>query len=142
MIFFDTSCIAKCYLHETESGVVLDFVEAHPGILISELTTVELLSAVRRSVWADQKSRKGIRLIMRRFEQHCQNRIWRTLPITSSIFDEAYQCMLRLAPNVPLRTLDALQLTCARVAEVDTLYTYDQRMLAVARRFGVSAKTL
>lgn len=142
MIFFDTSCVAKCYLHEAESEAVLDFVDAHPGIAISTLTTLELLVTVRRAVCAAGQAGQQLRSIMRRFEKHCRTHLWNVLPLTPVFFDETYAMLLRLATKKMLRTLDAMQLASARLAGAEILYTYDQRMLDLAGAFGLRAKRI
>lgn len=139
--FVDTSALVKRYVNEIGSAWVRSWIE-HPAvhsIVISELTTVELYSALARRRRDATLAADAVESLQNDFLFHAEHE-YLVILLQSQILIDAR----RLVNQYPLRTLDALQLASAIHAppmldEPITFVSADPRLneAAVAEGFTI-----
>ncbi len=133
-MFFDTSALVKRYIEEPESDTVARLLEGAESLIVSALFLPECVSAFRRLV------REG-RLSPREYEQ-LKGTVLADLAdaiichVVPEVVDLAVDCLERHA----LRTLDAMQLGCARAVGPDLFVTADRRQEVAAVADGLAVK--
>ncbi|MFN0093314.1 MAG: type II toxin-antitoxin system VapC family toxin [Dehalococcoidia bacterium] len=130
--YFDASAAAKLYLNEIGSREVGFARERCERAVTSQLTTVEVVSAVARAF----RTRRIDQAETDRLTMHAQiefGSLFDLLPVTLAVIDQA----ARLVPRHGLRAYDAVQLATAldlRVAAEGVLFVVADSELAKAAR--------
>ncbi|MBI4237389.1 MAG: type II toxin-antitoxin system VapC family toxin [Deltaproteobacteria bacterium] len=130
-LFLDSSALAKRYLDEAGSELVAEQCTRATEILLSVIAIPEVLSALNR---------------LRR-EGHMQSPQYRRLKSTLML-DVEQAAIVELSPAVvqktvhciehcAVKTLDAIQIASALIAECDRFLSADHRQLAAAKRMGL-----
>jgi predicted nucleic acid-binding protein len=139
--FVDTSALAKRYIPETGSAWLTGWVEPIAGnvVIISAVTIVEMISLMVRREHEGNISTSARIKIQNDFLLHVE-REYLVIELDKDLLTSARSVVV----NHQLRTLDALQLASAVVAEKSlgikiTLVSADQKLLpaAVAEGFMV-----
>lgn len=109
-LFLDTSALGKRYIAEVGSAWMLAQVQPVSGhlVLISELTTVELRTALTRRQRLKQLSPDDGARLRDHFLTHVAED-YLTILVDAPVLRRARDLVVRH----PLRTLDAVQLSCA-----------------------------
>ena len=138
LVYFDTSALAKWYLHEAHSEEVERYLQAHGSVAISSLTVAEMRSLLARrrrdrEINADFEAR-----VFATFREDIRRGHLHRHPISDGTFDAAVH-LLTILPKQALRTLDALHLALAQEIQAATIATADRVMAdaAVAMKFEV-----
>ena len=111
---FDTSALVKRYHVEVGSPKVTQMF-ASPGadVLISDITVIEMHSAVAKKVRTGEIS-LSVRLnVLSQFANDLRTKTIKVIPVTKTHKREALRLINRYSPTYVLRTLDALQLAVA-----------------------------
>jgi len=136
-VYLDTSALAKWYINEHLSARVEAFVRKNAPLAISSLTDVEMCSLLAR------RRREGA------FDAGMESRAYATFredvrrgflvqhPVTESAMTGASK-LFAMLPEIPLRTLDAMQLAIAQDLGCGRLATADKVMAAAAAELGFS----
>lgn len=113
LYFVDSSALAKRYLNETGSLWVLSWIEPSAGniILISELAFVEIQSLLARRVHEGTLTQDAAVGLRTDFLLHYRD-YYLVVHIETTVLREAGALVNRYR----LRTLDAIQLACAKQA--------------------------
>lgn len=121
-VYLDSSGAAKLVVEEAESGALRTWLRDRPLLASSALLKAELIRAVRR---------REPTLVTRARELLFRIGL-------RDIDSDVLEAAATLDP-LPLRTLDAIHLaTALRIgAELDTLVTYDRRMVEAAKLLGL-----
>ncbi len=137
-MYLDTSVLVKRYVAEPDSeevdGIIVGFT-----LVSSELAMGELWSALLA------KERQGVLTAPARgqvwdaFLRDVDEGVLRLIPLDGVMIREANEMMLRVHPQVPLRTLDAIHLATYDSVTTGPIFTKDKRMLAAAKLLGFSA---
>lgn len=141
MIYWDTSCLLKLYVHETDSPVYLDLLKRQKTpIITSVLAEVEFVFALSRKE-ADGCLKKGATLnLTQAMRNHAAQGKIRLVPISAAVRDLAatlaHRCLLAKNPLLPLRTLDGIHLATALSLKATGLLTADTRLRDAARLCG------
>lgn len=126
-LYLDSSAFVKIVVEEAESAALRTYLAAHPVRRVSSaLLRAEALRAVRH---LGPEALSTVREGLRRVD---------LIGIDDRILDAAGI----LEPRV-LRTLDAVHLATALAVgdDLDTIVTYDERMIAAARLMGLTTAT-
>lgn len=134
MIYLDTSVLAAYYCPEPGSRDAEALVRSDPGPTISDLTQVELVSALARKVRSRELDRAAAIRMAAEFQRHVEQGLYRRLPLERRHFETARAWIAGFA--VPLRTLDALHLALAAAEELP-LATLDRALRRAAESIGV-----
>jgi uncharacterized protein len=137
MYYVDTSVLAAYYCPEILSNRVQAFLSAQINPAISNLTDVELFSAVSRKVRMGELSHADGNRILSKFQAHLTSNLYRVIPIEMQHWRIARGWLSLF--NTPLRTLDALHLAVAS-AEGLILYTSDRQLISSANALGIQCE--
>lgn len=127
MIYLDTSAIAPFYWPEALSTMVVDALRQESERVLSDLTVVELYSALSRRVRLGEITQNDAQQIVNQVQVHLQSNFYQTKSLSSRHYQQAQRWLVQF--NTPLRTLDALHLALAS-AQKCVLLTAD---IALAR---------
>ena len=137
MIYYiDTSVLVAYYCPETLSEQVQSFLSKQLKPAVSDLTEVELFSAVARKVRMGDLSQLDGNRILSKFLSHLDGGLFTIIPLESQYWRIARGWIGLF--NTSLRTLDALHLAIASAGDF-TMATSDQRLLQSAETLGVKA---
>ena len=134
MIYWDTSCLIKLYVTESDSDVWQEFLshQSTPGgssaLLQSELTYALRQKEVRKEVRKGSATR-----LIQAFQKHVETGRFDLFPVESDVLKlsvEVAQRCYAAKPTVPLRTLDGIHLATAMLIGCGAVATTDQRMLS------------
>ena len=139
MFYIDTSVLAAYYCPEALSDKAEEILTSENIPVISQLTRLELFSAISRKV-KEGLSREDGNKIIRQFEYHLfERKLYRQLDIDEHHYTMAANWIAQF--NTPLRTLDGLHLAVSCTAHLNLL-TADIRLAEAARFFGIEATLL
>lgn len=128
-LYLDSSALVKLVQREKESDALRRFLRRHRAdrLVTSALARVEVVRAV---IIGGPAALAQARRQLSRLDQ---------ILLSTDVLDRATM----LAPNVPLRSLDAIHLAAAQVvgADLRSLVTYDLRMAEAAQDVGIAVET-
>ena len=139
MYYIDTSVLAAYYCPESLSDVAEDYLLSERRPAISQLTEVELASAVSCKVREKTLSEKDGLRILDTFQSHIDASMYTYLILDSRHYRLARSWISRL--STPLRTLDALHLAVSATYDLE-LITADKRLAESAIELGIAAKLI
>lgn len=134
MIYVDTSVLAAFYCPEPFSAKAERLIRAELAPAVSDLTEVELLSALSRKTREGELSVIDATRIAGQFASHLNGNLYTRIPLQRSHYVTARDWMGRFA--TPLRTLDALHLAVA-ASTGRRLVTADRGLARSANELGV-----
>jgi hypothetical protein len=137
--YVDTSVLAAYYCPEPLSILAERTLRRLSAPTISELTLVELASAISRKIREQALSREEGARILTQLDAHVEEGYYRIMPVRPRDYRVARAWLSQLQGT--LRTLDALHLAVAESAEASTL-TADKRLAEEARALGLPVKLL
>jgi predicted nucleic acid-binding protein len=127
-LYLDSSALVKLVQREKESDALRRFLRRHRAdqLVTSALARVEVCRAV---LIGGPAALAQARRQLSRLDQ---------ILLSTEVLDRA----ATLAPNVPLRSLDAIHLAAAQVVGTDlrAVVTYDGRMADAARDLGLAVE--
>ncbi|AMR30330.1 hypothetical protein A0256_02305 [Mucilaginibacter sp. PAMC 26640] len=111
-VFFDTSSLTKLYHQEDDTNKLLNFLNANPGfgIYISELTTVEIYSAIFKKVRMGHLVLPEAEMFLSLVDKDFKN--FNIIEIDTLLLKQAQRLVAKYGTR-GLRTLDAIQLASA-----------------------------
>ena len=139
MIYVDTSVLAAFYLPEPLSSRAERLLRAEVAPAISDLTDVELLSAVARKVRGKEISAADGARVAATFLSHVSAGLYARIAVERAHFRLARDWLAGF--TVRLRSLDALHLALASQAGAKLL-TADRELAKAARTLDVATQLL
>ena len=137
MDYFDTSVLAAYYCPEPNSPAAEKIILHSENPTISDLTELELASALSRKIREKSLTREDARKIIALFQSHVSQGLFQKIAVEQEHFQIARAWVAQF--TTPLRTLDALHLAIAHTQKA-LLLTSDLQLEKAARHFGVSVK--
>jgi predicted nucleic acid-binding protein len=134
-MYLDTSVLVKRYVAEPDSDAV-DAVVVGFTLVSSDLAMAEVWSALLAKERNKAISAPVRATAWQAFLNDIDEGVLRLIPLDGVMIREANEIMLRVHPQVPLRTLDAIHLATYGAVITGPLFTKDKRMLAAARLLG------
>lgn len=134
-MYLDTSVLVKRYVAEPDSDQV-DEVVVGFTLVSSELALGEVWSALLAKERARSLNASAREMAWRAFMNDIEEGVLRLIPLDGVMIREANEIMLRVHPQVPLRTLDAIHLATYESVITGPIFTKDKRMLAAAKLLG------
>ena len=135
MDYFDTSALLPYYRPEPLSEKVQELLMANLPVAISMLVDVEMASALSRLVRMGEFSDQDAAKVQNAFAADVEKGCFQYLAVDVAVFQQAQRWLLER--KTALRTLDALHLACAALAEA-RFVTADQTLAASAQVHGVT----
>lgn len=139
MIYLDTSVLAAYYCPEPLSAKAERLIRAESRPAVSDLTEVELFSALSRKTRLRELVRDDAGRVAAQFLAHLENNLYTRLALERRHYQLARDWILR--STTPLRTLDALHLAVA-ASEGLTLVTSDGGLARSGASLGVDVLRL
>lgn len=134
MVYIDTSILVAYYCPEKISDQVEKILVETSNPAISQLTDVELTSALARKIREKALSEADGKAVLAIFRTHIDKKSYTYLPIQPKHFSTAMAWIAEF--NTPLRTLDALHLAIASKNKAPLL-TADINLAESAKKLGV-----
>ncbi len=141
MNYWDTSCLLKLYVPESDSPVYLALLRQQMApVFTSALAEVEFAFALTRKE-ADGYLKKGAAAeLVQLLRNHAAQGQIRFVPISATVRDLAvslaHRCLVDKKPSLSLRTLDGIHLATAFSLRATHLLTADIRLRDAARFCG------
>lgn len=135
MTYIDTSILIAFYCPEKMSDQVEEILINTNNPAISQLTEVELTSALARKIRENALSQKDAIDVLSVFRVHINEMSFQFLPIQPKHFTTAMNWIAEF--NTPLRTLDALHLAIAAENKAPLL-TADIKFAESAETLGIA----
>ena len=139
MLYIDTSILAAYYCPEPLSEAAEKYITASKQPAISQLTEVELVSAVAKKVREKYLSQRDGLQIINAFQSHIDQKLFFRLPVEVKHYQIAKNWIALL--YTPLRTLDALHLAVAASCQAEFI-TADSQLAKSARKLGLKIKLM
>ena len=141
-LYFDTAYIAKCYLNEPDGREVRKFARRASGLYSSNWCVAELarvfLRHVRERSLTDEEGEK----VRDAFLEDVRNGVWNLLPLSDRLVFKV-EAYIRSSPSdLYLRAGDAAHLVTARESGFEEIWSNDSHLLAAARFFGLSGRSI
>ena len=133
-MYIDTSCLAAYYLPEPKSDTVQEIIQQNETVVISYLTEIELLSAIRKRQRMEELSENDGTKTWKLFKNHRKSGLFDIAELDADVFKSAE--LLMETTSTALRSLDAIHLGIAHAYGFD-LYTFDNTMIRVANEFNI-----
>ena len=134
-MYIDTSCLAAYYLPELRSDAVQEVIQQSERVVISYLTEVELLSAIKKRQRIGDLSAEDGNNTWRLFKKHRKSGLFEIVDLSTGIFKSA-EMMLETTSKA-LRGLDAVHLGIAHHYGFD-LYSFDLTLIETAKEFKIN----
>lgn len=139
MIYLDTSAIAPFYWPEALSPVIVNALRQESERVLSDLTVVELYSALSRRVRSGEITQSDAQQIVNQVQVHLQSNLYQKMSLSARHYQQAQVWLVQF--NTPLRTLDALHLALAS-AQKCVLLTADIALAQSAEILQVPVRLL
>ena len=134
-MYLDTSVLVKRYVAEPDSDQVDEIVVGFT-LVSSELALGEVWSALLAKERNTSLAAKDREAAWKAFLEDIDKGVLRLIPLDGVMIREANEMMLRVHPQVPLRTLDAIHLATFGSVITGPIFTKDKRMLSAAKLLG------
>jgi len=141
-VYFDTTYIAKYYLHEPESASVRDLVRKADLIQSSLLAMAEFHGVLHRCLREGSLTSVDIRGVAKRFAGDVEGGLWNLLPVSESLLRRTCALILAVPATSFIRTGGAVHLATANELGEREVWTNDRHMLAAAPYFGLSGRSV
>lgn len=135
--YLDSSIVLAYYLEETHSEQAQEIYRTRPGLQISELVDLEVLSSLSRLARVGSIELDDVRSVSVLFDAHLRDGLYRRRNLDTNHYRLARDYIARF--DLPLKSPDALHLAlCA--AENLTLLTADRQLARNAEALGVQTE--
>lgn len=142
MRYWDTSALLKLYAQEPDSTVFLHaLVSFGEPVLTSELTRVELFSALRRKESLGDLVPGGANSLLNHFQNDSDNGMISILPVGTDVANKAFNLIetgYASTPPILIRSLDVIHVACAILGGCHTVVGTDARQRDLARVAGLA----
>lgn len=135
-LYLDASALVKLYLPEPESDDLNRLLMGRHDVVVSDLAITEIVSSLCRRRREGSLTTAVVSRLHRALLGHIEAGLYRRFELIPAAHREAERLLISVG-NVPLRALDALHLALALGAEAASLLTWDRRLGAAARAFGL-----
>jgi predicted nucleic acid-binding protein len=137
MVYFDTSCLLKCYVREDASEEVRRLASERGQVACCEFGRLELVSALHRKLREHSIREAAYSVLHRQLAVDEQQGVWNWLSLTQEVLDGVFAAFRRLPLDAYVRTGDAIHLECARRNGFAEIFSSDRHLLDAAKHFGL-----
>lgn len=140
-LFFDTSALVKHYNKEKGTEEIdAIFGDTSADIWVSQLSTVEIASALSKKVREGAINNESKRIAIAAFLREHRKKRFQVIYIDKEIIRGATEILVKRGSQIPLRTLDAIQLECAlrlsRERALDAVVVSDNKFKTSIKSIG------
>ena len=139
-LFFDTSALVKLFHKEIGTNFVIQIVnDTQNKVWISELTIIEFFNAMYRLYRELHINDEELSNLIYEFDKEC-NRFF-IVSLNEAVIKEAREILISFGKNIPLRSLDALQLASYNLVYENgkdwAFVTSDDRLIQILQSIGM-----
>ncbi|MBF0468654.1 MAG: type II toxin-antitoxin system VapC family toxin [Desulfamplus sp.] len=136
MLYIDTSVLVAYYCPESMSDQVEGILINADNPAVSQLTEIEIASAIARKIREHAFSKEDGYNILSLFQKHIDQKSFIYIPIQTKHYAIAKNWLTQF--NTPLRSLDAIHLAIAYKKKIPIL-TADAKLASSAKILGIEA---
>jgi predicted nucleic acid-binding protein len=140
--YFDSAYIAKCYLTDPDSEDVRDLVRTCEELWSCSLAIAEVACAIHRRFREGHLTRRQASDLAGSFRRHVEEGVWQLQHVDTGVLFDVEDALRSAGRAAFLRAGDAIHLAAARSAGFAEIWSNDRHLLAAARVFGLSGKTV
>ncbi len=133
-MYIDTSCLVAFYMPEEFSSSVHNMITTADSISVSSITTVELLSALKKKMRMGFSTGKETEIAFYKFEEHLTKGFFQHIEVEENHFNSAADLLLQT--NTSLRALDAIHLGISREEKI-RICSNDSTLLKASNEFNI-----
>jgi predicted nucleic acid-binding protein len=141
-VYFATSYIAKFYFNESESQRVRELVRKAGALYSSLWALAEFHAVVHRRLREESLTLDDARDLASRFSEHIEQGLWNLVPVNEALLRRTSALMISAPSDLFIRTADAVHLATANEIGERDVWTNDRHMLAAARYFGLTGRSV
>jgi len=141
-LYFDAAYVAKCYINEPDSKSVRKLGSGAEGLYSSALSVAELSCVFHRHVREGPLTERQAAELRGVFLKDLRDGVWVLLPVSENLLYRVEARVGSFPRSVPLRAGDAIHLVTAQEAGFPEIWTNDRHMLAAARYFGLTGRSV
>jgi len=139
-LFFDTSALVKLFHREIGTDFVIQIVnDTQNKVWISELIIIEFFNAMYRLYRELHINDEGLSNLIYEFDRECNRFI--IVSLNETVIKEARELLINFGKNIPLRSLDALQLASYNLVYENgkdwTFVTSDDRLIQILQSISM-----
>jgi predicted nucleic acid-binding protein len=131
--YADTGFLVSLYGQDDHSDAATKLVRSRPIFALTPLGEAEFTNALELRIFRKEWTRREARLVHELFLRHQTAGIFRTVPLSSEIWEKALLLAQRHSSKLGTRTLDLLHVASAIILRPDTFYTFDERQRKFAK---------
>ena len=135
-LFLDSSALAKKYIQETTTSVLLSYCKKAIDISISVICIPEVISALNRLRREDKITIEQYNAIKVEFLKDIDD--FEVMEITPSVINVSITCL----EKGTIRTLDALHISCALASGCSLFLTSDKRQYVIAEKMKLKVELI
>jgi predicted nucleic acid-binding protein len=136
-LFVDTSALMAFYAQESSSDLIEHYILSADRLVISELSRVEMASALARRVRMNELLDSSRDEIWGLFQEDLLAVNVRVALMNSAIFLQAVELINKYGDIHSLRSLDSLQLASALYSNSQKFLSLDQTLNTIATKVGL-----
>ena len=141
-LYLDSAYIAKCYLPEPGGRQVRQMVHGENELHSSAWCLAEMACLFHRQIREKRLTRQQVSQLENHFHQDVENGIWTLWPVSEALLRSVAVAVRHLAPEVFLRTGDAIHLVTAGHAGFSDIWSNDRHLLRAAPHFGLQGRSV
>ena len=139
--YADTSFLASLYGTDANSPEAVRQLEtAHPSLLITPFSELELLTAFEASAFRRLLSTREAEASMQAFRADLASGVLLRRPIAPTTFARAMSLSSLYTRTLGCRTLDILQVASGLALEVEVFFTFAREQAKLAKRAGLTVR--
>ena len=136
-VYLDASALAKLYLPEPESNELERVLQNRRDLVLSDLAITETISALCRRHREGTVEAEITTRLYRAIVEDLESGVFLHVSLARAVHREAERFLLSL--QIPLRSLDSLQLALAVTAGAETVVTFDHHLGKAATAIGLNS---
>jgi predicted nucleic acid-binding protein len=141
-VYLDTCYIAKFYCNEPDSLKVRELVRGADKILSSAWALAEFHAVLHRRMREGLTTSEEAADLAARFSAHTRDGLWNFIPVNEALLRRTSMLLISAPRDIFLRTADAVHLTTAQELGEREIWTSDRHILAAARYFGLTGRSV
>jgi len=142
MSYFDSSYLFRLYWEDPGFVEVRAHASQVRSLTCAMHGRAEVISTCHRKFREGAASKEQFRLLVRQFQNDCDQGGFVWLPLTAAVFHRVKEVYLYAPASAFLRAADALLLACAREYGFTEIYSNDRHLLAAAPLFSIQGANL
>jgi predicted nucleic acid-binding protein len=141
-LYFDTAYLAKCYWNEPDGKLVRELARKADGLYSSAACIAEMACLAHRKVHEGPATAGDAAIRRDMFLDDLNSGVVTAIPVSERLLRRIEAVTRELPPSCYLRTFDALHLVTAADSGFGEVWTNDRHMIAAARHFGLTGRSV